>query len=42
MEANLAELEGDKNLGLVKKLLKQYPRVRVQELSDTYLTLKHR
>lgn len=39
---NFDEFERDKNFGLVKKLQKSYSRVRICELSDTYLTLQYK
>lgn len=39
VSVNEEEFKKDKNYGLIKKLMKNYPKVRLQELSNTYLTL---
>ncbi|CDW71172.1 UNKNOWN [Stylonychia lemnae] len=41
IENNQEEFFKDKNYGLIKKLQKKYQRVRVKELSNTYLTLRY-
>lgn len=42
IDGNFEEFEKDKNLGLIRKLQKTYSRVRICELSDTYLTLRYK
>eukprot|EP00347_Sterkiella_histriomuscorum_P002309 403368654 len=41
IEKNQEEFMRDNNLGLIKKLIKIYQRKRIQELSETYLTLRY-
>ena len=40
IDASYEDFERDKNLGLIKKLIKLYSRVRITDLSSTYLTLQ--
>lgn len=42
IDSNFTEFEADKNMGLIKKLMKLYSRVRICELSNTYLTLRYK
>jgi COP9 signalosome complex subunit 3 len=42
IDGNFEDFEKDKNLGLIRKLNKLYGRVRVTELSNTYLTLRYK
>lgn len=36
------EFERDGNVGLIKKLQKAFSKVRISELSETYLTLQYK
>ena len=42
INANYEDFDRDRNWGLVQKLRKMYPKVRICELSSTYLTLSFR
>lgn len=42
IDSNFEEFERDKNLGLIRKLQKTYSRVKICELSGTYLTLRYK
>ena len=40
IDGNFEEFEKDKNLGLVRKLNKLHSRVKICDLSNTYMTLR--